>query len=115
MKHDRCFLDSLTFLDGPPPGFFGQHPIGFFCDPYGERGQLPPVPAFPVATDTPHPLVHEGFGERTSPITGATNGGIVNNISNSLIPADFDHDMSGYQTLPAMYSNELKVHPMAGW
>ncbi|PIO61020.1 LIM domain protein, partial [Teladorsagia circumcincta] len=49
--------------EGPPPGFFNQHPIGFFCDPYGERGPLPPLPAFPVGTDAPHPLVHEAMGK----------------------------------------------------
>ncbi|VDM69549.1 unnamed protein product [Strongylus vulgaris] len=100
--------------EGPPPGFFAQHPIGFFCDPYGERGPLPPLPAFPVASDAPHPLVHDGFGERNSPMPG-TGGGIVGAIPTSLLPADFDPDMSGYQPLPSMYSTELKAHPMAGW
>ncbi|WKX91705.1 hypothetical protein Q1695_010047 [Nippostrongylus brasiliensis] len=105
--------------EGPPPGFFGQHPIGFFCDPYGERGPLPPLPAFPVSTDAPHPLVHDMFGERTSPMAGTGGGGggggAVGTIPTSLLPTDFDPEMAGYQPLPSMYSTELKVHPMAGW
>uniref|UniRef100_A0A1I7XQE9 PSP domain-containing protein n=1 Tax=Heterorhabditis bacteriophora TaxID=37862 RepID=A0A1I7XQE9_HETBA len=95
--------------EGPPPQFFGQPPMGFFCDPYagGDRGPIPPLPPFTMPPpDAPHPMVHDGFTERTSPMNGGLPGGMIS--------TEFESEL-GFQPLPSMYPPELKAHPMAGW
>ena len=50
--------------------------------------------------------IEEPFAERNSPLNGSS-GGIP-----SIMGADFEgSDISSYQPLPSMYSNELKSHP----
>ncbi|PAV68855.1 hypothetical protein WR25_22306 [Diploscapter pachys] len=98
----------------------------FFCDmppPFPLQGpQVPPISGPPTeGSDPGHQMItgefidtkhfrqdeiEEPFAERNSPLNGGS-GGIP-----SIMGADFEgSDISSYQPLPSMYSNELKSHP----
>ncbi|PAV56571.1 hypothetical protein WR25_16551 isoform A [Diploscapter pachys] len=109
-NRDELCQDMFSDGSGPPP-FFGPPPMEFFCDmppPFPLQGpQVPPISGPPTeGSDPGHQMITEPFAERNSPLNGSS-GGIP-----SIMGADFEgSDISSYQPLPSMYSNELKSHP----